>query len=60
MTPPKEGITLLEIFCGICTGLEALSQSGMVVWRYLYINIDPIARQMAALKMMEFTTRFPQ
>jgi site-specific DNA-cytosine methylase len=32
----------------------------MVVWRYFYVDIDPIARQVAALKMMELTTRFPQ
>jgi len=32
----------------------------MVVWRYFYVDIDPIARQVAASKMMEFTVRFPQ
>jgi len=32
----------------------------MVVRRYFYIDIDPIARQVAALRMREFTTRFPQ
>jgi hypothetical protein len=32
----------------------------MVVQRYFYVNIDPIARQVAALRMREFTTRFPQ
>jgi site-specific DNA-cytosine methylase len=32
----------------------------MVVWRYFYIDIDPIARQVAASRMKEFTTRFPQ
>jgi site-specific DNA-cytosine methylase len=32
----------------------------MVVWRYFYIDIDPIARQVAASRMREFTTRFPQ
>ncbi len=30
-TPPKEGITLVELFGGIGTCLEALLQSGMVV-----------------------------
>jgi hypothetical protein len=58
-TPPKEGITLLELFGGIGIGLEALLQSGMVVRRYFYVNIDPIARQVAASRMREFTTRFP-
>jgi site-specific DNA-cytosine methylase len=32
----------------------------MVVWRYFYVDIDPIAKQVAASKMREFTTRFPQ
>jgi hypothetical protein len=59
-TPPKKGITLLELFGGISTGLEALLQSRMVVQRYFYIDIDPIAKQMVASKMMEFTTTFPQ
>jgi hypothetical protein len=59
-TPPKEGITLLEFFGGIGTGLEALLQSGMVVRRYLYVDIDPIAKQVVTSRMKEFTTRFPQ
>jgi site-specific DNA-cytosine methylase len=32
----------------------------MVVRRYFYLDIDRIARQVAALKMMELTTKFPQ
>jgi len=32
----------------------------MVVRRYFYVDIDPIARQVATLKMMELITRFPQ
>jgi hypothetical protein len=59
-TPPKEGITLLEFFASIGTGLEALLQSGMVVQRYFYVNIDPIIRQVAASKMMQLIARFPQ
>jgi hypothetical protein len=59
-TLPKEGITLLELFGGIGTGLEALLQSGMVVQKYFYVDIDLITRQVAASRMMEFTTRFPQ
>jgi hypothetical protein len=58
-TPPKEGITLLELFGGIGTCLEALLQLGMVVRKYFYVNIDPIARQVVTSRMKEFTTRFP-
>jgi len=32
----------------------------MVVRRYFYVDIDAIARQVAASRMREFTTRFPQ
>jgi site-specific DNA-cytosine methylase len=32
----------------------------MVVRKYIYVNIDPIARQVAASRMMELTARFPQ
>jgi hypothetical protein len=59
-TSLKEGIKLLELFGVIGTGLEALLQSGMVVWRYFYVDIDPIARQMVTSKMMEFIAKFPQ
>ncbi len=59
-TSPKEGITLLELFGGISTGLEAFLQARMVVGRYFYVDIDPIARQVATSRMMEFTAKFPQ
>jgi hypothetical protein len=58
-TLPKEGIILLKLFGGISTSFEALLQSRMVVGRYFYVNIDSIARQVVALKMMELKTRFP-
>jgi site-specific DNA-cytosine methylase len=32
----------------------------MVVRRYFYVDINLIARQVATLKMMELTARFPQ
>jgi hypothetical protein len=32
----------------------------MVVWRYFYVDIDSIVRQVAALRMREFITRYPQ
>ncbi len=59
-TPPKEEITLLELFGAIGTGLEALLQSRMVVQKYFYVNIDPITKQVVVSKMMKLTTRFPQ
>jgi hypothetical protein len=57
---PKDEIALLKLFGRIGTGLEALLHSWMVVWKYFYVDIDPIARQVAASRMMELITRFPQ
>jgi hypothetical protein len=59
-TPPKEGITLLELFGAINTGLEALLRSGMVVKKYFYVDIDHFTKQVAAPRMMELTAKFPQ
>jgi site-specific DNA-cytosine methylase len=60
LTSPKEGITLLELFVGIGTSFKALLQLRMVVWKYFYVNIDPVARQVVTSRMREFITRFPQ
>jgi hypothetical protein len=54
------GDYITRVFCGIGTGFEALLKSGMVVWRYFYIDIDPIARQVATSRMMELIAKFPQ
>jgi hypothetical protein len=32
----------------------------MVVRIYFYVDIDPVVKQVATLRMREFTTRFPQ
>jgi site-specific DNA-cytosine methylase len=32
----------------------------MVVRRYLYVDIDPIAKQVTMLRMMELIAKFPQ
>ncbi len=59
-TLPKEGITLLELFGGIGTCFEIVLHSRMVVRKHFYVEIDPIARQMATPIMMELIAIFPQ
>jgi hypothetical protein len=59
-TPPNERITLLELFGGIGTCLETLLQSRMVVRRYFDVDINLIAQQVAASRMMELIAKFPQ
>jgi hypothetical protein len=59
-TPPKEGITLLKLFGGIGTSFKALLQLRMAVRKYFYVDIDPIGKQVMALRMMELIAKFPQ
>jgi hypothetical protein len=59
-TPFEKGITLLELFGGIGTSFETLLQPWMVVQRYFYGYIDPIVKQVVALKMVELIVKFPQ
>jgi hypothetical protein len=58
-TPPEDGLTLLELFGGISTGLEAVLQSGMVVKRYVYVDIDSCAQKVAQSRMAQLSARFP-
>jgi hypothetical protein len=45
--PPDDGIVLLELFGGIDTSLAAILQVGIKVKRYVYIDIDDAAQQVA-------------
>lgn len=53
-TPSKDEITLFELFGGIATGLEALLQSDMAVKKYINVDMDPCARQVAEFWLLEF------
>jgi hypothetical protein len=45
--PPDDGIVLLELFGGIGTSLAAVVQVGIKVQRYVYVDTDEAARQVA-------------
>jgi hypothetical protein len=42
--PPEDGIVLLELFGGIGSGLVAVLQVGLKVKRYIYVDVDEVAR----------------
>jgi hypothetical protein len=42
--PPEDGIVLLELFGGIGNGLVAVLQAGLKVKRYIYVDVDEVAR----------------
>jgi hypothetical protein len=54
----EEGITLIEVCAGISSGLEAVPLNGWKVTRYIYVDIDPIARDIARFRVANFSARF--
>jgi hypothetical protein len=54
-----DGVVLLELFGGICTGLEALLANGLKVSRYLYCDNDPHARSIAAARLGVLRAHYP-
>jgi site-specific DNA-cytosine methylase len=55
--PPEDGIVLLELFGGIGSGLVAVLQARLKVKRYIYVDGDEAARQVA--KPRRLRTQFP-
>jgi site-specific DNA-cytosine methylase len=58
--PPDDGIVLLELFGGIGTSLVAVLQAGIKVKRYVYVDIDDVARQVAKHHSRGLRVRFPE
>jgi hypothetical protein len=58
--PPDDGIVLLELFGGIGTGLAAILQAGIKVQRYVYVDTDDAARQVAKHHSRGLRVRFPE
>jgi site-specific DNA-cytosine methylase len=58
--PPVDGIVLLELFGGIGSGLVAVLQAGLKVKRYIYVDVDEAARQVAKRHSRRLRTQFPE
>jgi hypothetical protein len=56
--PPVNGIVLLELFGGIGSGLVAVLQAGLKVKRYIYVDVDEAARQVAKRHSRRLRTQF--
>ena len=55
----KAGVVLYEPFGGLCAGLEAVLRNGIVVQRYLYSDISPAARKVAAFRVAALQDMYP-
>jgi transposase InsO family protein len=54
-----KGITLVELCAGIGAGLEAALLSGIKINKYFYVDIDPLARDIAKFRVANLCARFP-
>jgi site-specific DNA-cytosine methylase len=51
---------LLELFGGIGSGLVTVLQAGLKVKRYIYVDVDDAARQVAKQYSQRLRTQFPK
>jgi hypothetical protein len=58
-TAETEGITLLELFGGMCAGLHMCMVCGVRVNRYLYCDSDGKVRLLAQQRMEHLSARYP-
>jgi hypothetical protein len=58
--PLEDGIMLLELFGSIGNGLVVVLQAGIKVKRYIYVDVDDMARQVAKQHSRRLRTQFPE
>jgi hypothetical protein len=56
---PLTGVTLLELFGGMCAGLEAALRQGIPVRRYIYCDTSPVAWEAAAFRVETLSAHYP-
>lgn len=57
---PAQGIVMLELFGGICAGLEMALKGGAHIRRYFYVDNDPVVSKVAAQRIKDLHARYPQ
>jgi len=55
----QEGIVVLELFGGLCAGLEMVLRNGIKVHNYLYCDKDVGVRRIAAHRMHQLSEQYP-
>jgi hypothetical protein len=56
----ESGVLLWEPFGGLCAGLEMVLRNGFKVQRFVYGDIDPVARRVALHRVRQLQTLYPQ
>jgi hypothetical protein len=56
----SRGIVVIELFGGLCAGLEACLRNGWAVRQYIYVDKDPAVRQVAAYRLACLMAQYPE
>jgi hypothetical protein len=57
---PSKGICVLDLFGGISTSLATVLQAGILVWKYLYVERDKIARKVSSRHLALLMRQYPE
>jgi hypothetical protein len=57
---PDTGITLVELFGGITTGLAAILEAGLTVTRYVNVDNSPVSTRVARHHLHQLMVLYPQ
>jgi hypothetical protein len=55
----SEGVVLLELFGGLCAGLEMCLANQIIVKRYIYCDTDPAASTLSLKRVSELQAKYP-
>jgi hypothetical protein len=58
--PPDTGITLVELFGGIGTGLAAILEASLTVTRYVYVDNSQVSTRVARHHLHQLMVLYPQ
>ncbi|HEY9806811.1 MAG TPA: DNA cytosine methyltransferase [Candidatus Obscuribacterales bacterium] len=58
--PPDEGITLVELFAGIGTGLAAVLEAGLKVRRYIHVDTGFVSNRAARHHLHNLLALYPE
>ena len=58
--PPEDGITLVELFAGIGTGLAAVLEAGIKVRRYIHVDTGFVSNKAARHHLQRLLALYPE
>jgi len=55
----QQGLVVVELFGGMCAGLEACLRNGFPIRRYVYVDRDPAVQAIAAHRVAGLLAKYP-